>query len=391
MDLPAVSRQNACRAALCFTIAAILYGSLYPWRIAAPEMSENPLWIVTHSWPMNLNRYMLRDVALNILLYVPLGFLAYVAFARRRAWLAAAAALGLAAVVAVSVEMAQVFVPGRTASAVDATMNVAGAGLGVALARILGNALAGVAVPPAAAMCAALWAAYQAVPLLPALSQTLVRAKLAAMVAGPWFSPRPLAMGLVEGLVLARLIEEMAGPRRLRWLLAMALCLVPARLIIAGRTVTLPELGGAALAWLVWVAALGGRPRRTLALAILLPAALVADGLAPFAFRGAPGVFYWVPFQAVVWHAPRTALAILFRKLFRYGAAVWLLRRTGWSYSTAAAGIAILLAAVEAAQAYLPARTPETTDPLLALAVAFLLATLERRGRTPRRAARVSK
>ena len=61
------------------------------------------------------------------------------------------------------------------------------------------------------------------------------------------------------------------------------------------------------------------------------------------------------------------------RKAFDYGAMVWLLRLGGLRYSRAATLVAATLAICEGARRYLPGRSPELTNPLLALIMALVL------------------
>jgi VanZ family protein len=77
-------------------------------------------------------------------------------------------------------------------------------------------------------------------------------------------------------------------------------------------------------------------------------------------------------------------LAELLRKMFVYGSAIWLLRTSGVALTIAAVGVATALGAIEIVQRYLPGRTAEITDPLLALGIAYAL-SLAARTRASRR------
>jgi hypothetical protein len=75
-----------------------------------------------------------RDVALNLLGFLPLGLV--IAWQRGRSAVLVALAAGL--VLSLSVELAQVLIPGRHSSAFDLISNTLGAGLGAVLAIVLG-------------------------------------------------------------------------------------------------------------------------------------------------------------------------------------------------------------------------------------------------------------
>lgn len=78
--------------------------------------------------------YAAVEAAANIALFVPLGFVASMAFPRRPAW--QNLVLGLA--VSCSIEVGQaLFLPDRFASVLDIAMNTLGAAVGVAAAGFL--------------------------------------------------------------------------------------------------------------------------------------------------------------------------------------------------------------------------------------------------------------
>jgi hypothetical protein len=71
---------------------------------------------------------------------------------------------------------------------------------------------------------------------------------------------------------------------------------------------------------------------------------------------------------------------IIFRKSFLYGVPLWLFHQNGCRYLTATLGVSILLAAIEFVQLYLPGRTAESTDPLLAIIMGIVLKLLDSPG-----------
>jgi VanZ family protein len=105
----------------------------------------------------------------------------------------------------------------------------------------------------------------------------------------------------------------------------------------------------------------------------LLAFATVLRELSPFHFAATPHPFSWIPFAATFDSERQSATVILLRKAFEYGALVWLFRSRGISYARAAAAVAGSLAVLEAVQTYLPGRTPETTDSVVALLMALAL------------------
>ena len=99
------------------------------------QLPESPLQMLLRAWPPRLNLFFLRDLIVNVALYVPVGMSAHFAF---RKWplrffdLYAPVVLGL--LLSTSVELMQLYEPLRNASIVDIATNVIGAMLGVFLA-----------------------------------------------------------------------------------------------------------------------------------------------------------------------------------------------------------------------------------------------------------------
>ncbi|MGB7762465.1 MAG: hypothetical protein WBL61_21705, partial [Bryobacteraceae bacterium] len=70
------------RRLLLLVVAIIVYGSLYPWHFTFGGRPE-PLAVLLHSWPAAWDRFAARDVAINLLLYMPLGAVACLAWLPR--------------------------------------------------------------------------------------------------------------------------------------------------------------------------------------------------------------------------------------------------------------------------------------------------------------------
>ncbi|TMH28224.1 MAG: hypothetical protein E6H63_09095 [Betaproteobacteria bacterium] len=118
----------------------VVYASLYPlegWH----DHGLSPFAYLGSPWPRNV---MGLDIALNILGYMPFGFLCVAALhPRMRALGAFAVALAGAAALSLSLEAAQSYLPTRVAANVDVLCNVAGAACGAALAVLAAPAVLG--------------------------------------------------------------------------------------------------------------------------------------------------------------------------------------------------------------------------------------------------------
>ena len=368
---------------LLLVIALIVYGSLYPWHFDFDRSGANPLWVLLHAWSHGIDRLVLRDAAINLLLYFPLGMAAFLAAARRHGrFVAFAAALLIALGLSASMEILQIYDPGRSCDLFDVVCNLTGAAAGAMAALVFQPKLESLARRktgrhgPAGLLLAACWASYQLYPFFPVFSQTKLRASLKLLAGTASLSAVEVWVNAAEWLAAALVLEAVLGRMRPRWLLAAMACL-PLRLFIVERSVTLSEALGAALALLLW--SLLPERKRLPAGLFLLAAAVVLREWSPFRFAMTPHPFSWIPFAATIDSERQSATVILLRKAFEYGATVWLLRTQGISYARAAAAVAGALAVLEAMQQYLPGRTPEITDSVLALLMALVLWRLSKR------------
>ena len=377
---------------LGFTVALILYGSTYPWDFRGDfrefALAGNPLRLLFSTWAFSWSRWVFRDLTINVGLYLPLGVLGFLALRRSfsKAVSIAGALVGGAAL-STSIEILQIFETSRSSSAVDVAANTAGTALGILLGHTYREKIGAWAsarvtdwsarARGAVALLVA-WAAYQIFPLFPALSTTRLRLGLSAMLGAGAFSGTEFLAACGECAGVAALVASLGGSGRT---LGVVLLLVPARLLIAGRTLHGAELLAAPAAWLLWTGILSRRAGKIAWAGGLVVLSIVVRGLAPLRFSASPLAFSWIPFAAALSVEYSTAAPVLLRKAFVYGAALWLLTAAGWSRVRAAAFLIVLLAAIEAVQVFLPPHVPEVTDPLLALLLAILLKLLESGGR----------
>jgi VanZ family protein len=109
---------------------AIVYASLQPFTNWMAPVPGTPYFLFA-PWPPRWVRY---DVVTNCAAYVPFGFFVALVPRRRSPPARLAIAIGTAALVSLSMETLQMFVPTRDASVADLLSNTAGAALGGALA-----------------------------------------------------------------------------------------------------------------------------------------------------------------------------------------------------------------------------------------------------------------
>lgn len=379
MSHPAAgSESGPHRRILAIVVALIVYGSLYPWRFYERHYFHNPLWILLHTWPAGIDRYMIWDVAVNITLYLPLGLFAYLAIGRRAPKvIRILAPLLCGLILSASIEMIQLYDASRMCSLSDLLSNVTGTAIGMVAGALYQNALQGFFAstdaesllrPSGALLLLTCWLGYQVFPLFPVWGRTNLWHRLTALRAST-LSPADTLIVLAEWLAVALLLESLRKGR-IRLLLALLLLLVPGRLIIQSRTLTWSDLAGTLLACAAWLVLPRIWLRRFAPL--LLSAALVLGELSPFHF-GTAHAFSWTPFRGLFQSDWQDGFVVLFRKSFWYGSVLWLWRASGVSllWTTSAAAVSLFL--LERLQMHLPGRTPETTDAVLALLMGTLL------------------
>jgi len=123
-------------ARILFALYAVLtvYASLYPlegWH----NHGLSPLAYLDAPWPRYVTTF---DLAVNLIGYMPYGFLFVAALEPRvRGVSASALAIGSAFVLSLALEAAQSYLPARVAVNLDVLCNVAGAAIGAAVAAVV--------------------------------------------------------------------------------------------------------------------------------------------------------------------------------------------------------------------------------------------------------------
>jgi glycopeptide antibiotics resistance protein len=348
---------------LLLVTAFIVYGSLYPWQFHAAVIPGNPLLILLQSWSFETNRYLLKDTAVNIVLYIPFGIACQLWLSRR------AAPLLLALLLSSSMEMIQLYDAQRVCSMLDVVTNVTGAAVGIVLAWQFRSRVSIRPRTPAPLFLLFCWVCAYLFPFMPDLSTHHLGYKLSTFTSPP-FSAVACFNAVVVWLIAARMMEAAYS----RVAVPLLLLFLPVRLFVSGITLAWTDLLPALIACAIWLA---WRPRHA-ALAGLSIAAIVLVGLAPFHFSSSRQAFSWIPFRALFSTDWEGGFAIFFRKCFAYGSAIWLLVGAGNSLVRSTAAMAVILAALEVVQLWLPNHVSESTDPLHAIILACVLYLLAR-------------
>ena len=366
-------------------IVLIVYGSLYPWTFQPHPLPASPLYLLLHTWELDTSsRRFWADIPVNIGIYIPLGMSAYLAFRRSRSrLLALAGPVVLGAVLSASMEMLQLYVPGRHCSTLDLVNNILGSELGV-LAGIAFVAITGLPVrgphfhvrDRVAVILLFCWVAFLLFPLFPSFSIPGLRDKIVVFIHSRPIAPGLLILLAAEWIAASRLLVAAGTRAPLAWLLGL-FALVPAQFLIVNHFPSPSDVEAPLVAIVLFL--LFGRARwADCAAGIFLLAVVAVRGLAPFRF-GPAQPFQWIPFSGVLLAPWQTSVSTLLEKVFQYGASLWLLSRSLFGLVGATAVVAITLAAVEILQTRLSGHVPEITDPLLAILLGLSFSVLRKR------------
>ncbi len=380
--------HRSLRRVLILIVVMIVYGSLYPWRFVPVHLVANPLWILLHSWASQPLRYLLRDAIVNVALYIPLGFVAHSAFRNSRLpgfGIYGSVLLGM--LLSTAMELMQLLEPVRHTSIADVITNVIGTGFGV-MAGLLFETLSSsddsvkrrrplysaVAADRGALMLVFGWVAWLLFPLFPVISRFELSRKLGVFEHARLIDP-VLLLSTAACWYAGGLLLTAAGARISRTWFALTLLVIPAQFFVVERQ-PLPSLALGAIAGVVLFAVCHRARTPTRAEAWIFLAVILFRGLAPFHFAPESAEFDWIPFVATLLGDWQSAAGTLIEKMFYYGTAIWLLRAAGLRLVYSVIAVAVVLAPIEIVQIHLPGRTPEITDPVLAILLGFVLAML---------------
>jgi VanZ family protein len=372
------------------TIALILYGSLFPFRFTAD--GANLAETMAH---LGFARASRGDIVANLLLYMPLGlFLMLARPAGWTRWQGFLFACAFGSLLSFSVEVLQGYSPERVQSLTDLALNAAGAALGSWLAvayQAMGHTIhvpgIGPRRPhPIPMSLLTLWLAFRLAPFVPTIDFQKYKDALKPVLVDPQIVSLDVLRYLVGWLVLGYAVRQVwKREYAIPAMAAIVFIVLVGRVVVVGKALSPSEL--VALAMCVPLAALLAviqDRRRTIVLALLLAIVITVRGLEPFTLAPRPHGFSWVPFMSSLSDNLEVNYSVLLEKFFWYFALVWLLVRRGLGVVGAMVVTATLLALIEAAQAWIPGRSAEITDPLLAICAAILIGLAGTRAHEPR-------
>jgi VanZ family protein len=369
------------------TCVLIAFGSLYPFHFEMRAFPGGLPGKFLASLHVPIDRSYLKDVLVNLLVYIPVGFF-FVLDTRqgRSKWTRVAQTALAGMVLSACMESLQYLFPPRDPSIPDMVNNTISAGIGGALGLLfaararqtLGRLEAAFGHPSSALFLLLVWGAAWFCPgdwgRIGAIS------RLRTMLADPSLHPLLVFVAAAQWIAIGALVRSVVGRAQARSAFAGVALLTFGRVLIPGQPLYAWEWIGMAIAVVAWSVPEIARRLSAGRVAVLICLALMVEELRPWHFAAIAGTFDWMPFRSMLDHTDwSAALLVLFRKCAVYGTAVWSLVRLRLGALGSSIVIATLLALGETAQLYLPGRTAESTDIVLALILGAVMYRLEGR------------
>jgi VanZ family protein len=372
--------------ATAIVTALIFYGSLYPFSFRAlGDGLGSAARALIESWADRPSR---SDFIANLLFYTPFGFCA-VLTARKSLGRPASVLLVvvLGVMLSTAMELAQYFDDGRVTAATDLYANGAGALVGAIGGVAVGGELRWPLITQAASariplLLLGAWIGYRLFPYVPTIDLHKYWDALKPVILYPNLTGYDLFRYTAIWLALGALVEAVVAPGR-DWLAFPVFvgAVLLSKVMIVDAELSLAELAGAGLALVARAVFAFALRFRVILAALFFLAYILAERLEPFAFAAIPGPFGWVPFYGFMAGALEIDVMSFLQKFFFYGAAIWLLAATGARLWLSTLVTAAMLFVTSEAERFLPNRSAEITDAVMALVIGAVFALLGARAR----------
>jgi len=370
-------------AAIWIIVTVIIaYGSLSPFDFQTNDLNWVTFDLFLRSWQ---TRSSWGDLLGNIILFVPFG-IAGMLSTRNLRFVSLNVLLVLASglILAVGLQFAQLYLPGRTAALYDAIWNTFGLTVGMFVAFVANNYILRLhiqkrSIPLIPLFLLGIWCTYRLIPFVPTIDFQAIKDSLKPLLIHPEISLLAVFINAVSWMLAGYFLKYLPGPGGTLGKLGLLMaCIFGLEVLIVANDVTASNIVGALIALMFSAMFLDRIKGIATMLAILLAISIVFQGLAPFDPRSVIATFNWLPFHGFLEGSMYHNTLALLQKTFLYSSLVFLLHELGLSWLKAALLTGFLLLLIEAAQIYFSGHTPEITDPLLILLLTLGMVELDR-------------
>jgi VanZ family protein len=364
---------------LSVIVVLIAYGSLYPGDISEPDADAVKQFLT--SWNLFTSR---GDMLGNVALFFPLG-MAGILFTRKKfdSGIGVAALLFLALIYSFSLQLAQVWLPSRSAALADVAWNMVGTAAGIASAHLIATRSSARGQPSDVAslvplVVLVLWLLTELLPLVPSLDMQKFKEALKPLFLVFSFS-FPATLMHAASIVVAGSAFMALGQRAGWWLGAAILLVWAGKVVIVNLTLDASLLLGSLAGYGGYLLALRAGITKPFEVAFwLLLVAWSITALTPFS-PASGGTFNGIPFATMLQGSLEVGVRGLVQSLFIYTGLIWLAHRTGLSIGKAVLGLAIWSSFIELMQMGLLGRTADITELILLLLVGWVLSAVHAR------------
>ena len=381
------------RVALLVMMVLVTYGSFFPFNYAPHQAGWTDIYSLL-SPPAG--KVSVTDIVGNVLLFIPPGALLAMPRLKAQRWVLLFGCIMVAALI----QYFQFWFPDRDPSGLDALLNVFGIFIGLGLGSLAlamlwrwnFHDLPNPQWVPVATGFLLLWIAYRWFPLVPTLDLQNVKDGVKPLLRWDDLSRVDVLRNFVGWLVFLRLMRS-STLQRVRYLgvVGISLVVLLSQPMFAGNLIRPSHVVGCLLALLLFPFVKTGKSALGV-VTVLLALSITLSALAPaksalaqeqWLYDVYGQTFSWVPFSGFLQGSLLTNVASLIEKCFLYGSLLFFLRCLGLTSLLASLLVVPALFALEWAQQSIPGRTPEITDPLLALLLAWgLYALMQARDRS---------
>ncbi|MBC7617499.1 MAG: VanZ family protein [Candidatus Saccharibacteria bacterium] len=328
----------------------------------------------------------------NVLLFAPLGLITMLNWVPAWGLLRAAiSSVVIGFLMALGLQVLQIFLPSRDAALADVAWNMLG---------MVGGALAGSYIASKKPGLAALspdkfmplcllggLIAIEWLPLIPSLDLALVKTNLKLISSTPVAFTAPLWQGIAVAMLAGYLLAEVINLRHSTFWLALLLTVIGlGKLFIEDMPAQPSAQAGLAFGGMGW--AMTGQfakaKRRTIVW-LLLILCYTASALQPFEFRDVAAAISWLPFAAMLEGSMVHNVQSLAGNLVFYVSILYVGASASGRLAPATLGLTLWVVVMELMQTLIIGRNSDITEPILVLLVGQTLA------RFPSHGARLSK
>ena len=367
---------------LWLVMAAILYGSLYPFDLHLYDAGQAGLSHLFGTWrdpPTSSG-----DLIANVLLYMPLGF-AVGAGSTGKFWRSAVAAVGIGAGFSFLIEWLQYYDQSRVSCLSDFYLNSIGSLFGALVSQTRARRFPVISLPEGANAVFAralliAWAAWQLYPYVPTIDLHNYWNSLKPIVLYPEIGAYDVFLFAILWMGVSHLLRVGLQPKMPLYLIFAAMVgYFCAKVVIVNQSLNVSEMAGASIALIL--ARLPSTRIYLGGLALLFAVVVVLSRILPWHAATIIRSFQWVPFYGLFHGSLMLDVLAICEKIFLYGTLLVLLVEAGFPLSLACLTECTVLLATSALQTLTTDRSAEITDSLIALLLALLYLTLDRRKR----------